>query len=117
MDNDKGASKDVCWEKEENCLLKPLPEYDQQNLNTMSWDVGTRLAVLVNILRPDAIILGDIEGKEIIRDYLSDVRDKIREYSINNHNKLPKVFLGHFGQEAASLGAASLVSREVFIQA
>jgi predicted NBD/HSP70 family sugar kinase len=114
--NANNFSKNSCWKKQESCLLKPLPEYSQENINDLYWDLGMRLAVLTNIVRPDVIILGDTEGREIIRDSLSEINNKVRECSVNNHGKLPKIFLAHFGQEAAALGAALLVARETFIQ-
>ena len=117
MNNDKSQLGNNCWDKGEGCLLRSLPEHDKEDIEALCRDVGARLAVLTNILKPDVVILGDIEGKEMIRDYLSDIKDKIRHFSISDHNKLPKILLGHFGQEAAGLGAALLVAREVFIQA
>ena len=113
----KSNLRNNCWEKENNCILKPLPEYNPEDIKALSWDLGLRLSVLINLLRPEVIILGDAEDRELIRDLLPDIKDKVKNWSINGQDKAPVIILGHLGKESTALGAALLVSREIFIQA
>ncbi len=75
--------------------------------------IGKGLSILINLLNPEIIILGGrgSEAREII---LHPIQSSIQRYAHVNLQKEVKIVCSDLGYKAGSLGAASLITREIF---
>lgn len=78
--------------------------------------LGIKAAFLVNLLNPQALIIGG--GLEQAGDrFLSIVRSTVNEWAFEEMASSVKIIYSTLGENAVSLGAASLLMRMVFSQA
>ncbi len=78
--------------------------------------LGVRVANLVNLLNPDVVVIGGgIERAESM--LLEPIWRAVKKYAYEEPASLVDVLPGQLGENAAALGAACWVIREVFVQA
>lgn len=78
--------------------------------------LGIKAAFLVNLLNPQAVIIGG--GLEQAGDrFLSMVRSTVNDWAFEEMASSVKIIYSTLGENAVSLGAASLLMRLVFSQA
>ena len=90
-------------------LAKDLIEHSALQL-------GIRIASSINLLNPEVVVIGgglEKAGSLI----LEPLCRAVKRYAYEEPGSLADVLLAKLGEHAVSLGAASLVIREVFIQA
>jgi len=77
--------------------------------------LGVRTAYLVNMFRPEIVILGGgTEKKE--GDFLQFVKESADKFYLNELADKVEMIPGVLGEEASSVGAALLCRREVFME-
>lgn len=75
--------------------------------------LGVRVAFLVNLLNPGAVIIGG--GVETAGPvFIEAVKKMIRQYSFEEMANAVKIVPARLGEDCVALGAASLVIRDVF---
>ncbi|MFH2146071.1 MAG: ROK family protein [Candidatus Omnitrophota bacterium] len=78
--------------------------------------LGVRIAYLINLFNPEVVILGG--GMEKSGDLiLEPVKRMVRRHAFEEPASMVKIIPSRLGENAVSLGAASLVIREIFIHA
>jgi predicted NBD/HSP70 family sugar kinase len=78
--------------------------------------LGIRVACLVNLLNPDAVVIGgDIAKASSL--LLEPIWRAVRRYAYEEQANLVDVSPGQLGDNAVALGAACWIIREVFVQA
>jgi glucokinase len=81
-----------------------------------SLQLGVRIANLVNLLNPDVVVIGG--GIERAGSMLLEpVWRAVKKYAYEEQASLVDVLPAQLGEDAAALGAACWVIREVFVQA
>ncbi len=77
--------------------------------------LGVRMAYLVNIFSPNLVIMGGgIEEKN--GSFMSFAEKSAKKFLLKGERKETKVVAGELGEEAASIGAALLCRREIFME-
>ncbi len=77
--------------------------------------LGVRIAYLVNLLNPQMVIVGGgIEEAGVL--LMEKVKESVTEWCFEESAQAVKVVPSRLGEEAVALGAASLVTRQVFAQ-
>ncbi len=78
--------------------------------------LGLRIAYLVNLFSPEVVVIGGgvEKGGELI---LGAVKKMIERLALSEYANRTKIIPGVLGEDAASLGAASLAIREIFLRA
>ncbi len=83
-------------------------------IEVAAMNLGLRIAYLVNIFNPEVVVIGG--GIEKAGDLVvNSIKRSIDKYSLSRPAGVVKLISSDLGEEAVSLGAASLVTREVFI--
>lgn len=79
-------------------------------------NLGLRTAYLVNLFDPDAVVIGGGVEKagELI---LGAIKRMVEILALSKYANNIKIIPGALGEDAASLGAASLAIREIFLRA
>lgn len=77
--------------------------------------LGIRIAYLVNLLNPEAVVIGG-GLEEAGEDFLRKAHDTINEWSFKEATRDLKVNYSQLRENAVALGAASLVMRRAFAQ-
>ena len=85
-------------------------------LSEGAFSLGVKIAFLVNLLNPDAIIIGG--GLENAGEgFLEECMSAVKRFAFNEMRKNCKISLSRLGADATSLGAAMLVFKEKALQA
>ena len=84
-------------------------------IESAGMNLGTRIAYLINLFNPEVVIIGGGIEKagELI---LGPIRRSIRKFAFEEPANKVRIIPSALGEDAVSLGAASLVLREIFIQ-
>jgi len=109
--------------KPENVTAEIVIEAARQNdkiaieiLEKAGLNLGVRIAYLINLFNPEIVILGG--GMERAGDLvLEPVKRMVRRLAFEEPASMVKIIPSRLGENAVSLGAASLVIREIFIHA
>ena len=84
-------------------------------IKSVAINIGIRVAYLINLLQPDAVIIGD--GVKGAGDLVLDpVAGMAKRLALKDCGSKAKIFLGELGEEAAALGAAVLAASEFGIK-
>lgn len=79
-------------------------------------NLGLRIAYLINLFTPEAVIIGD--GLQDAGDIIfTPVKKMIERLAYRSSLKNLKIILSAFGEDAPEIGAASLAVREIFLKA
>lgn len=84
-------------------------------LKAAAMRLGVRIAYLVNLLNPEAVVVGG-GLEEAGEGFLKQVHDTIKEWSFREATRDLKVIYSQLRENAVALGAASLVMRKAFAQ-
>lgn len=84
-------------------------------LDRAAKQLGIKIAFLVNLLNPEAVIIGGglEEAGEI---FLNTVRSAVQDWAFEETASSARIVYSALGENSVSLGAASLVMRQVFSQ-
>ncbi|MDO8525991.1 MAG: ROK family protein [Candidatus Omnitrophota bacterium] len=79
-------------------------------------NLGLRIAYLVNLFNPEVVVIGGGIEKagELV---LAPIMDKIKRFAFSAQAEIVRVIPSTLGEDAVSLGAASLAVREIFLKA
>lgn len=78
-------------------------------------NLGIRIAYMINLFNPAVVTIGG--GMESSGDILLDaVKASVKKYGFEEPTSIVKIMPSLLGEDAVVLGAASLATREVFIQ-
>lgn len=79
-------------------------------------NLGVRIAYMINLFNPEIVILGG--GMEQAGDLiLEPIKRMVRRLAFEEPASMVRIIPSRLGENAVSLGAASLVIREIFIHA
>jgi predicted NBD/HSP70 family sugar kinase len=77
--------------------------------------IGTKLAFLINLFNPEVVVMG--RGIEKAGDvFFSAVRKAVRKWAYEESVKIVKVLPTSLGEDAVAIGAAAIVTRDMFIK-
>jgi len=75
--------------------------------------LGVKVALLVNILNPQLVIIGGgLEGAGI--PFIDEIKRTVSEWSFEEASSSVKIIPSRLGENAVALGAANFIVREVF---
>jgi predicted NBD/HSP70 family sugar kinase len=79
-------------------------------------NLGLRVAYLVNLFNPEVVVIGGGVDKagEII---LEPIKNTVKKFAFTEQANIVKIITSSLGEDAVSLGAASLAVREIFLKA
>ena len=113
---------ELCESSPEKINLKHIFQAAKENdplaaelLDRAAKQLGIKLAFLVNLLNPEAVIIGGglEEAGEI---FLNTVRSAVNAWAFEEMASSARIVYSTLGENSVSLGAASLVMRQVFSQ-
>ena len=113
---------ELCESSPEKINLKHIFQAAKENdplaaelLDRAAKQLGIKLAFLVNLLNPEAVIIGGglEEAGEI---FLNTVRSTVNGWAFEEMASSARIVYSTLGENSVSLGAASLVMRQVFSQ-
>lgn len=79
-------------------------------------NLGIRIAYLVNLFNPEAVIIGG--GVEKAGDLILDpIKNTVKKLAFTEQANIVKIITSSLGEDAVSMGAASLAIREIFLKA
>lgn len=84
-------------------------------LNTAAKKIGFKIALLVNLLNPQAVIIGG-GLEEAGDDFLNRVNQTVHEWAFKESCEGLKILYSQLRENAVALGSASLVIQRVFAQ-
>ena len=84
-------------------------------LDKAAKQLGIKIAFLVNLLNPETVVIGG-GLEEAGEAFLKTVRTVVNEWAFQEMASTVKLLYSSLGENAVSLGAASLVMRQVFSQ-
>lgn len=85
-------------------------------LKQVGTNLGVRIAYLINVFRPKAVIIGG--GIENAGDLILDpIKSMVKRFAFAKQAHHIKIQSGTLGDDAACIGAAALAVREVFLRA
>jgi len=107
--------RDNCW-MQTDCLLRqePIP-IDEKNVSRLGERFGVRLAYLINLLRPQVVVIGDIPD-QVQGVFLNELKNAIKRWSFNDFAKSTRIIFSKFSEDSVARGAAALVARDVYSQ-
>lgn len=82
-------------------------------LDNSAKKLGIKIAYLVNLLNPETVIIGG-GLEEAGEAFLNTVRSTVNEWAFEEMASSVKICYSSLGENAVSLGAASLVMRQIF---
>lgn len=102
----------------EEAVIKAALNKDEVALDIIrntGMNLAVRMAYLINLFTPDVIVLGGGIEKagELI---LVPIRKTVKKFLFNELANSIKIISGSLGENAVSLGAASLAIREIFLR-
>jgi len=75
-----------------------------------------RIAYLVNLFNPEVVVVGG--GVEKAGELILDpIRKAVKKLAFSEQAGIVKIITSALGEDAVSLGAASLAVREIFLKA
>jgi predicted NBD/HSP70 family sugar kinase len=79
-------------------------------------NLGIRIAYLVNIFDPEVVVIGGCIEKagNLI---MEPIQKEVRKFTVTRSSDQVKVIPSALGEDAVSMGAAALATREIFIKA
>lgn len=79
-------------------------------------NLGVRIAYLVNLFNPEMVVIGGGIEKagELV---LGPIRSAVKKFAFREQAEMVKIIPSALGDDAVSLGAASLTVREIFLKA
>ena len=83
-------------------------------INQTGVELGRHLAGLINLLNPEAIILGGTLSQAKSYDFLQPVEWAIRKYSLRLMSQNVRVTTSTLGNKAGVVGACLMARRRVF---
>ncbi len=85
-------------------------------IHNAGMNLGIRIAYLVNLFNPEVVVIGGgVENAgELI---LEPVRKTVKKLAFTQQANIAKIIASALGEDAVSLGAASLAIREIFLKA
>lgn len=115
--------KELADGRAENVSADIIIEAARQNdataieiLEKAGLNLGVRIAYLINLFNPEIVILGG--GMERAGDLiLEPIKRMVRRLAFEEPASMVRIIPSRLGENAVSLGAASLVIREIFIHA
>ncbi|MCG2713104.1 MAG: ROK family protein [Candidatus Omnitrophica bacterium] len=115
--------KELAQNKVENVDVEIVIDAARQNdpeaiqiLEKAGLNLGVRIAYLINLFNPEIVILGG--GMERAGDLiLEPIKRMVRRLAFEEPASMVRIIPSRLGDNAVSLGAASLVIREIFINA
>ena len=90
-----------------------IPRYVEEGVRECRAALKTMLITIANMYDPNIIILGEIP-KEISAVYIDNMEEYVNMHMFHHGFQEIQVRLSSLGQEAAYIGAASLVFQEIF---
>ncbi len=79
-------------------------------------NLGVRIAYLVNLFNPEVVVVGG--GVERAGDIILDpIRKTVKKLAFSGQAGVVKIITSALGEDSVSLGASSLVVREIFLKA
>jgi Transcriptional regulator/sugar kinase len=79
-------------------------------------NLGVRIAYLVNLFNPEVVVVGG--GVEKAGELILDpIRKAVKKLAFSEQAGIVKIITSALGEDAVSLGAASLAVREIFLKA
>ena len=100
-------------------IVRGLKEKDTVSLKAVEqagFDLGKKIAFLVNLLNPEIVVIGG--GIEDCGAPLLDaIKASIKEWAVEEASAQVKIIPSAFGENAVALGVVGIVAREVFAQA
>ena len=85
-------------------------------MRSIGMNLGLRIAYLINLFNPKSVVLGG--GVEIAENLiLEPIKKAVRKLVLKDRSGTVAIISGSLGEEAVSLGAASLAAREIFLEA
>ncbi|MCG2706523.1 MAG: ROK family transcriptional regulator [Candidatus Omnitrophica bacterium] len=82
-------------------------------LNLAARRLGIRIAYLVNLFNPEAVVIGG-GFEETGEEFLNKVSSTIKDWAFREATEDLKIFYSQLRENAVALGAASLVTQKVF---
>ncbi len=115
--------KELAHDKVENVDVETVIDAARQNdaeaiqiLEKAGLNLGVRIAYLINLFNPEIVILGG--GMERAGDLiLEPIKRMVRRLAFEEPASMVRIIPSRLGDNSVSLGAASLVIREIFIHA
>ncbi len=115
--------KELAQNKVENVGVEIIIDAARQNdpeavqiLEKAGLNLGVRIAYLINLFNPEIVILGG--GMERAGDLiLEPIKRMVRRLAFEEPASMVRIIPSRLGENSVSLGAASLVIREIFIHA
>ncbi|MBU4304184.1 MAG: ROK family protein [Candidatus Omnitrophica bacterium] len=115
--------KELADGKPENINADMVIEAARQNdplamqiLEKAGLNLGIRIAYLINLFNPEIVILGG--GMEKAGDLIIEpIKRMVRRLAFEEPASMVRIIPSRLGENSVSLGAASLVIREIFIHA
>lgn len=84
--------------------------------HSVAMNLGLRIAYLINLFNPQIVVIGG--GPEKAADVmLTSIKKAVEKLASRSKAGAVKIVSGMLGEDAVSLGAASLASREIFLKA
>ena len=104
----------------ESVVIEAAKLNDEVALNIVqatSINLGLRIAYLINLFSPKAVLIGGEAIEKAGELVLSPIRKMVKRLALSNILETVKVDKGLLGEDAVLLGAATLAVREVFLKA
>ena len=85
-------------------------------LRSVGMNLGLRIAYLINLFSPKSVVVGG--GVEKAQGLvLEPIKKTVKKLALKDRLSAVTIIPGSLGEEAVSLGAASLAAREIFLEA
>ncbi|MFA5388488.1 MAG: ROK family transcriptional regulator [Candidatus Omnitrophota bacterium] len=122
-DNIKTVIMELCDNKFDNitvdCIIEAAKAGDTLAIELLedgAVNLGVRIAYLVNLFNPEIVVIGGgIEKAGSL--LLEPLRRTVRKWAFEEPANIVKIIPARLGEDAVALGAASVVIRDIFIQA
>lgn len=100
-------------------VIEAARQGDEAALNILSgvgMNLGFRISYLINLFKPEAVLInGGIEASgELL---MSPIKKAVKKFALKSRLEKISITPGILGDDAVSLGAASLAVREIFLKA
>ncbi len=84
-------------------------------MRSVGMSLGLRIAYLINLFNPRSVVVGGgIEKAENL--ILDPIKKTVKKLALKDRSSTVIIIPGSLGEEAVSLGAASLAAREIFLE-
>jgi predicted NBD/HSP70 family sugar kinase len=102
-----------CWMQNDCILHQETKPLSQDNASDMGLRLGVRIAYLINLLRPEAVVIGKVveEAQTLFFDALHSA---IRRWAFSDIANTVKIIPGQLKEDSVALGMAALVCRDAY---